>query len=163
MCLNNARSVLLPSLASRGECSWCELFNRGLKSPSLHHLIERWRRSCVQIHSSAHTLLNPAVCFNCGAKHSIYRPLRPQRTTFLFFFSPHSCLQVSNRIACCQRAFIIPAGATSSHSHAALPVHFGVRQTRTEENCYCQKYITALSVLLNCKRTSVHSEPSDLR
>lgn len=47
----------------------------------------------MHTHSSIHTLahkdnLNPAVCFNSRAKHSIYRPLRPQQTTARFLFSP---------------------------------------------------------------------------
>lgn len=55
MCLNKAGSLFLPLLASRDECVWCELFNRGLRPPSLHLLIEPWQCFCMHPLSPIHT------------------------------------------------------------------------------------------------------------
>lgn len=89
-CSNKARPMLLPLQASRAECSWSELFK------SLETSITtspHWAQTALA-HIDAHALfrahkdnLNPAVYFNYGAKHSIYRPLRPQQTTAHSLFS----------------------------------------------------------------------------
>lgn len=65
-----------------------------------------WRQTALHTHTLAHTDdLNPAVCFNCGAKHSIYRPLRPQQTTALRFFFPLFPAKFVSKWGCCQKSF----------------------------------------------------------
>ena len=119
-CFNNARSALLPSRAWREECSWSELFSRVLKAPSLHLLFEHRQCPYSQVSITAHKdHLDPAVCFNYTAKHSIYHHLRAQQTTALYLYFP-SFLNVWSQMGCRQRAFMMLAGAT----HPILMLHF---------------------------------------